>query len=93
MITRNAPDIKSTISAVSYAGLSVTDPEGRPALLAVVDQSGRVIEAGADVAAAAWNVAIRSHEQFLIGMGHLRIMAGPTTIGECKESARKAVTK
>jgi hypothetical protein len=80
MITINAPAIQSTISGVSFAGLTITGPDGQPATLAVVDQSGRVLESGPSVAAAAWNVAIRSHEQFLIGMGHLRIMSGPTTI-------------
>lgn len=80
MITLDSPAIQSTISGVSYAGLSITGPDGQPATLAVVDHSGRVLESGPNVAAAAWNVAIRSHEQFLIGMGHLRIMSGPTTI-------------
>lgn len=40
---------KSVISAVSFEGLTITTSSGRPA---VIDESGKVIEAGNDVAAA-----------------------------------------
>ncbi|MDR6392274.1 hypothetical protein [Paraburkholderia phenoliruptrix] len=79
--TANDPRIgdlrHSVISAFSYAGFCVTTPNGEPAMLAVVDKDGNVIESGADVAIAAWNVAIHAYRNFLQGAGHLRVHAGP----------------
>nr|WP_080424148.1 hypothetical protein [Burkholderia ubonensis] len=66
------------ISAVSYKGLSVTTASGEPARLAVVDQHGNVVDAGPEVARAAWDVAIRSYRNFLMGTGHLRVLSKPT---------------
>ncbi|MEX3934805.1 hypothetical protein AB4Y32_23960 [Paraburkholderia phymatum] len=75
------PDIRklqhSVISAISYAGFHVTTASGEPAMLAVVDTDGNVLEAGAGVAIAAWNVAINSYRNFLKGSGHLRVHTGP----------------
>lgn len=65
--------IASTISAVSYRGLSVMTPEGMPATLAVIDQDGKVIDAGPSVTRAVWDVAIRSYRNFLSDKGILRV--------------------
>ena len=64
------------ISAVSYQGLSVAT-NGRPARLAVIDDNGQVIEAGPAISKAVWDVAINSYRQFLMGTGHLRVVAKP----------------
>ena len=65
------------ISAVSFQGLSVS-VDGRPARLAVVDESGQVLEAGPTIADAVWDVSIRSYREFLLGSGHLRVLAKPS---------------
>lgn len=65
------------ISAVSYHGLSVTDSSGQPARLAVVDSNGNVIDASDDVAKAAWDAAVQSYRNFLMGTGHLRVLTRP----------------
>lgn len=67
----------SVINAISYAGFSVTTANGEPAMLAVVDKDGNVLDSGAGVAIAAWNVAINSYRNFLKGSGHLRVHSGP----------------
>ncbi|WP_080414553.1 hypothetical protein [Burkholderia ubonensis] len=67
----------SAISAVSYQGLSVVTPNGEPATLAVIDRDGNVIEAGPSVAQAVWNVSIGAYRNFLMGTGHLRVLAKP----------------
>lgn len=82
MHTRNAESDGSRpshceISAVSYQGLSIATADGRPARLAVVDEDGRVIECGPAIADAVWNVAIKSYREFLMGSGHLRVLAKP----------------
>lgn len=69
--------LASTISAVSFQGLSVMTPNGEQATLAVVDKNGQIIEAGPSVMRAVWDVAIRSYRNFLIGNGHLRVLAKP----------------
>ncbi|WP_186045252.1 hypothetical protein [Burkholderia gladioli] len=75
--TQIAAAIASTISAVSFQGLSVVTPDGNSATLAVVDQNGKIVEAGPSVMRAVWDVAIRSYRNFLIGNGHLRVLAKP----------------
>lgn len=74
--THTAP-IVSTISAVSFEGLSVTGPDGAPATLAIIDSNGRIIESGPSVMDAAWKVAIKAYRNFLIGNGHLRVLTKP----------------
>ncbi|MGX5879453.1 hypothetical protein MJS38_04635 [Burkholderia gladioli] len=75
--TQIAAAITSTISAVSYQGLSIVTPDGNPATLAVVDENGKIVEAGPSVMRAVWDVAIRSYRNFLIGSGHLRVLSKP----------------
>ncbi|MDR8027038.1 hypothetical protein KPA93_27870 [Burkholderia cenocepacia] len=75
--TQIAAAVSSTISAVSFQGLSIVTPDGNPATLAVVDQNGKIVEAGPSVMRAVWDVAIRSYRNFLIGNGHLRVLTQP----------------
>ena len=65
------------ISAVIHQGLSVTLPGGRTGHLAIVDDAGQVIDASPAVAREAFNVAISTYQNFLIGKGHLRVRTGP----------------
>nr|WP_321861324.1 hypothetical protein [Burkholderia cenocepacia] len=75
--TQIAAAISSTISAVSFQGLSIVTPDGNPATLAVIDENGKIVEAGPSVMRAVWDVAIRSYRNFLIGNGHLRVLTQP----------------
>lgn len=83
---KHAP-IQSGISAVSYAGLAITTPDGQPATLAVIDSTGKIIEAGRNIEAAVWNAAIESHQQFLIGRGHMRVHTSPPALSEGEAKA------
>ncbi|KVM65403.1 hypothetical protein WJ59_17310 [Burkholderia gladioli] len=65
------------ISAISYKGLSVTTGSGEPAHLAVLDLNGNVIDASPEVAHAAFDAAVRSYRNFLIGAGHLKVLTKP----------------
>lgn len=67
----------SRISATISTGFNVTAIDGKPARLAIVDEGGRVIEAGEAVAWAAWRVCIAAQENFWQGEGHLVVHAGP----------------
>lgn len=69
--------ISSTIRGISYEGLSVTTPDGKPAKLAIIDSEGNIIDAGPDVAAAIWNVTIESYRNLMIGQGHLKVWSSP----------------
>ncbi|MGY4727973.1 hypothetical protein [Burkholderia pyrrocinia] len=71
--TQVAAAISSTISAVSFQGLSIETPDGNPATLAVVDQNGKVVDAGPAVSRAVWEIAIRSYRNFLCAQGFLRV--------------------
>ncbi len=72
--------LASTISAVSFQGISVSTPLGEPASLAVVDQHGNVVEAGPDVERAVWGVAIAAYRNFLLGKGHMRVLSQPSEL-------------
>lgn len=67
----------SVLSGVAHEGITVTTRDGRRARLAVIDEDGKVIEAGPQVAEAAWNVAIASYRNFLRGRGYLRVRSEP----------------
>ncbi|MBB2918286.1 hypothetical protein [Cupriavidus alkaliphilus] len=69
------------ISAVSFQGLTVTTADGRPAKLAVIDADGNVLDAGRDVENAAFKVAVEAYRNFLMGSGHLRVLAKPPGSG------------
>ncbi|MBH1672537.1 hypothetical protein I5U90_05715 [Stenotrophomonas maltophilia] len=66
-----------TIGAVIFEGITVTDGEGRPAQLAVIDSRGRIITAGPDVAKAAWAASVEAYRNHLRGHGHLRVLRKP----------------
>ncbi|MDR7331730.1 hypothetical protein [Roseateles asaccharophilus] len=68
------------ISAVSHEGLTVT-VNGKPGRLAVVDEQGRVIAAGDDVAREAEAVAVNCYREFWKGQGHLRVLSKPLDAG------------
>lgn len=71
--TQIAAAISSTISAVSFQGLSIETSDGNPAMLAVLDQNGEVVDAGPAVSRAVWEIAIRSYRNFLCAQGFLRV--------------------
>lgn len=64
------------ICATSHEGLQVL-ANGKPARLAVVDDSGQVLVAGEQVAREAEAVAVASFKQAMMGRGYLRVLGGP----------------
>lgn len=78
----------ATISGVCFEGLSVKTHDGRPAMLAVVDGEGNILESGSQVAREAWNVTLAVYKNFLIGKGHLRIHSSPP--GKVKKTGKSA---
>lgn len=68
---------QASITAVCFEGLSVETREGRKAMLAIIDENGKVIEAGPAVAREAWNVTLACYKQFIAGQGRLRVFSGP----------------
>lgn len=81
MITTPKTDTlqQAVLSGVAHEGLTVTTRDGRRARLAVIDDDGNIIEAGAGVEREAWNVCIASYRNFLQGKGHLRVQTAPPT--------------
>jgi len=62
------------VSAVVFEGITVTDGQGGPAELAVVDMQGRVLASGPAIAAAAWEASVEAYRNHLMGTGHLRAL-------------------
>lgn len=65
------------ISGTISNGFSIKTADGRTAKMAIVDDSGTIIEAGDLVAREAFNVAVASYKNFLKGLGHLRVYSAP----------------
>lgn len=78
----------SVMSGFCYEGLTVKTKDGKPARLAIIDENGNVIEDGPEVANEAWNVAIATYKNFLIGKGYIRVHTSPTGI-DISEARRK----
>ena len=72
------------ISANVNSGYQLTTADGRRARLAIIDDDGNVIEAGAAVAREAWNVCIAVQKNFWIGQGHYVVHSSPP--GQRKEA-------
>lgn len=70
-------DAPPTIGAVIFEGITVTDGEGRPAQLAVIDARGSIVAAGPEVARAAWSASVEAYRNHLRGHGHLRALKRP----------------
>jgi hypothetical protein len=54
-------------------GIEAKTKDGKPARFAIVDESGKVLEAGENVNKAAWVMMRLALRNFLEGNGHLRI--------------------
>ena len=65
------------ISANVSTGYCFTTADGRPARLAIIDDQGKVVEAGESVAQEAWNVCIAVIKNFRIGQGHIVVHSAP----------------
>lgn len=72
------PQLENTvISANVSTGFRLTTKDGRPLRMALVDETGSIVEVGDDVALAAWRVCIEVQENFWEGKGHLIVYTSP----------------
>lgn len=67
----------AVITGTIWEGLTVTTRDGKPARLAIIDDDGKVIEAGEPVARECWNVVLQVHRNYLEGKGHLIVHSTP----------------
>jgi hypothetical protein len=70
---KDIPAFSSVDLSANCSGIQARTKDGRPARLAVVDEAGRVLEAGADVERAAWLLMLLARRNFLEGKGHVRV--------------------
>ncbi|KVS51014.1 hypothetical protein WK39_27770 [Burkholderia cepacia] len=69
--------VNVVLSASGRRGLAAMTMDGRPAMLAVVDPDGHILEAGPAVGDEAWNVVVHAYRLFLQGRGYLKVYATP----------------
>jgi hypothetical protein len=67
----------ATIGGGAFRGYEVQTADGKPATLAVIDESGHIVESGPQVAEEAWVVAVLAYQRFLEGEGRLRVVSAP----------------
>lgn len=63
-----------TIRAKIDQGLTLTAQDGRPLTLAVVDESGRVMQCGPAVGKAVFESALSAYDNFWKGCGHMSVI-------------------
>jgi len=64
---------KAIISGHIAKGLSAKTRDGRILQMALIDERGNIVEEGDAVANEAWNVAIGTYKDWMLGNGHLRV--------------------
>jgi ribulose-5-phosphate 4-epimerase/fuculose-1-phosphate aldolase len=65
------------LSAVIFEGIAARTRDGKRASLAIVDEDGRIVESGPEVAKEAWGVMLACYRKFLEGNGHIRVHSRP----------------
>ena len=76
---------KAIIDGCATTGLSISTRDGKPAMLAIIDEDGNIIESGKAVAKEVLAVGVNIYRGFLQGNGHLRVLTHPP--GETKKAA------
>lgn len=71
--TAPVPELANAALFANCFGITATTKDGTPALLAVVDEQGNILESGPHVARAAWLIMLRAWNNFLEGKGHLKV--------------------
>lgn len=59
--------------SANCCGIQAKTKDGKPAALAVVDESGAVLASGADVVQAVWLLMLLAWRNYLEGNGHIRV--------------------
>ncbi|HKR40084.1 MAG TPA: hypothetical protein VJU59_10490 [Paraburkholderia sp.] len=74
----NAPVLRhSTVTALMWEHFKITGEDGKPATLAIIDENGKVLDVGPQVADELWELALLAYRQYLTGEGLLRIYSTP----------------
>lgn len=71
---------QAVVHGLGWQGIHCTDAKGKPARFAILDESGNILEEGADLAREVCAVAITAYRNFQVGNGHLKIFTSPTGI-------------
>lgn len=77
------------VVGTAHSGLEVVTEDGNPAVLAVLDNEGNIIEAGEHVAETAWEAMVAIYKNFLQGNGHMLVKVTPSNFA----SDNKAIEK
>ncbi|MFX1766160.1 hypothetical protein PWP93_26940 [Paraburkholderia sp. A1RI-2L] len=75
----------AVISASGWEGLAVTTVDGRTATLAVVDETGRVIESGPELVSEIWTVAVMAYRSLLADEHTLTVWSSPSGLFQGKD--------
>jgi hypothetical protein len=72
----------SIVAARNWERFTITDEGGRPATLAIIDERGKVLDSGPEVAQEVWELAVLAYQKYLVGEGHMRVITGPDGLTE-----------
>ncbi|MBC8722101.1 hypothetical protein F6X37_11000 [Paraburkholderia sp. 31.1] len=75
----------SCVVAVIWEHYTITDTQGKPATLAIVDEQGKVLDSGPEVQQEIWDLAILAYRKYLVGEGYLRIHSTPEGLFQDKD--------
>lgn len=78
------PPLANAVLSANCFGLNAATRDGDIAYLAIVDEQGKVLEAGDHVARASWLLMLIALQNFLEGMGHIKNLT-PTAPVESRQ--------
>lgn len=79
----SAPVLKhSVVSAMTWERFTVATEDGKPAMIAIIDEDGRVLDSGPQVAQELHDLAVLAYRRYLFGEGYLRVSSTPRGLFE-----------
>ncbi len=68
----------AVVTARMWDGFTVTTADGDPAVFAILDEAGRVVESGPYLARHLWEIAVLSYRCYLIREKALKVWSEPS---------------
>jgi hypothetical protein len=81
------PPLPNALLSANCFGLYAETKDRRKAHLAIVDERGNVLEMGDHVEQAAWGLMLKARNNFLMGLGHLKVF------GPCAPTRHRIINK
>lgn len=77
LVVTRAPLESTKLTVSTASGIVASSKDGKPAQLAIVDSSGKILEVGEAVALEVWNLSVELYSEFLANTGIVKVQSHP----------------